>query len=380
MKLIEKILLAQDFSKPSKNVVATAIQLAKIFESRIVIIHVLPDDIVNEKVKSLLYESAMEKLNETVDWAKSEGVKAESPVLEFGSPHDRIVRAAMDANANLILIGSGETLKGEKFLLGTTAERIIQKSEKPVFVVKEGVPLNVRHILCPVDFSATSKRALKNAITMAHRFKAELTVLSVCELQGSTWFILEKSREEENDSRIAEHKARFDQFLQDFNFAGLNWTKEIRIGKPAEKILSAISGKTVDLLVMGTSGKTGLNRLVIGSVAEKVVREVPCSFLTMKSEDIVTLQLEKNIRDIENHYNTALELMEDGFYEESISQFKLCLSINGMHVPSYYGISRVYEKLKDFEKAKIYRQGGQEILNRIWDRKIEQEARKLQAY
>ncbi|MBK7409925.1 MAG: universal stress protein [Saprospirales bacterium] len=85
-----------------------------------------------------------------------------------------MVQAAIGVSANLILVGSGESRKGEQFQLGTTTERIIQKSETPVHVVKEGIPLNVQNILCPVDFLETSKRALTDPITMARRFKAEL--------------------------------------------------------------------------------------------------------------------------------------------------------------------------------------------------------------
>lgn len=380
MQLINKILLAHDFSKSSENVVATVVVLAKIFHSEIVPIHVLPDDVVNEKVNALLKETATGKLQETVNHLKSESVKVGEPILAYGSPYRLIVEAAVDVNASLIVVGSGETKKGEKFLLGTTTERIIQKSEKPVFVVKENVPLNVQHILCPVDFSATSQQALKNAITMAFRLKAELTILSVCELQGSAWFTSKEDRAMENDKRCTGHKAKFDKFLKEFNFSGLKWNKEMRNGNPAEEILNVISGKMIDLLVMGTTGKTGLSRLVIGSVTEKVIREVPCSFLTLKSEDIITLQLGTSIRDLEHHYNMARQLTEDGFFEEAIEQFKLCLSINWMHVPSHYGIAKVYEKLNAPEKAKIYRNSGREIMDRVWDQKIETEVRKLKGY
>ena len=380
MKLIEKILLAHDFSKSSENVVATAIEFAKIFYAEIVLIHILPDDIENIKVKSLLHETAIQKLKETADRLKREGVKTGEPILASGFPYRVIVETAVDVNASLILIGSGETQKGEKFLLGTTAERIIQQSEKPVFVVKENVPLNVQHILCPVDFSETSKRALKNAITMAYRFKAELTILSVCELQGSAWFASNEDRAIENNRRCADHKVKFDDFLDGFNLSGLKWHKENRKGKPAEEILSTISEKMIDLSIMGTTGKTNLSRLFIGSVTEKVIREVPSSFLTLKSEDIIRLQLGTNIRDIENHYSTARQLIEDGFFEQAIEQFKLCLSINNMHVPSYYGIAKSYEKLNDLEKAQNYKQSGKEIMDRIWDQKIEEEVRKLKGH
>jgi nucleotide-binding universal stress UspA family protein len=378
MQLIKKILLAQDFRESSENVVSTAIELAKIFKSEIITSHILPDDMVNEKVKALLNEAALIKLEKTVDLIKSEGVKAGSPILEYGVPHESIVKAADDIDANLILIGSGETQKGEKFLLGSTTKRIIQKSEKPVFVVKEGVSLNVQHILCPVDFSSTSKRALKNAITMAHRFKAELTILSVCQLHDALWFASDKNTEIENENRCAGHRVKFDIFLEGFNLSGLKWKKEIRKGDPANEILNTISEKMIDLLVMGTTGKTGINRLVIGSVAEKVVRVVPCSFLTLKSEDIIKLQLESDISSIENHYKTAMQLLEDGFYNESIDHFKHCLSINGMYAPSHFGMAKVYEKMNKPKKAEIYRKSGREIMDRLWYSKIEEEARKYQ--
>ncbi|MDO5986706.1 universal stress protein [Flavivirga amylovorans] len=377
MKLLENILLADDFSKSSENVVETAIELAKVLQAKIIPIHVLPDDIVNEKVKSLLHETAVAKLEETANKIEKAGVQAGKPILEFGSINDRIVRAAVNVNTNLILIGSGESQKGDRFRLGTTAERIIQKSEKPVFVVKEGVPLNIQNILCPIDFSETSKRALKDAITMAHKFKAELTILGVCETQYSTWPIAEENKDEENYIRSAQHKEKFNTFLKEFNLTGLNWVKETPKGNPAKEILSTISRKMIDLLVMGTAGRTGLNRLIIGSVTEKVVREVPCSFLTLKSENVINLQLEVNIRDIENLYKTAVQLVEDGFYEDAIDQLKACLKINNMHIPAYLGIAKIYEKLDEPEKAKKFRDSGNGIKEKIWYTKIEEEVRKL---
>jgi nucleotide-binding universal stress UspA family protein len=380
MKLIDKVLLGHDFSKPAQNVVATAIEIAKIFHAEILPIHVLPNDIENEKAKELLKEAAAGKLDQTIEQLKSEEVKVATPILDYGSPHTVIAENAINKRAGLILIGSGETQHGEKFMLGTTAQRIIQQSEKPVLVVKENVPLNVQHILCPVDFSSASRRALKNAITMAHRFKSELTILGVCEIPSTAWFASNEEKTSENNRRYKEHSAQFDQFLSGFNLSGLKWNKVSRKGKPAEEILNTISEKMIDLLIIGTTGKTNFSRMFIGSVAEKVIREVPCSFLTLKSEDIITLQLGADIRDIEHRYQMAQQLTEDGFFDQAIEQFKVCLSINNMHVPSYYGLARAYEKLGEPEKAQTYKEGGREIMDRIWDQKIEDEVRKLKRY
>jgi hypothetical protein len=113
---------------------------------------------------------------------------------------------------------------------------------------------------------------------------------------------------------------------------------------------------------------------------EKVIREVPCSFVTLKSEDIITLQLATSIQDIENHYHTGQQLVEDGFFAEAIEQFKLCLRINNMHVPAHFAIAKVYEQLDQPDRAEMYRNSARKILIRFWNQKIEEEVRKLRSY
>jgi universal stress protein E len=112
----------------------------------------------------------------------------------------------------------------------------------------------------------------------------------------------------------AESEKMFDSFLSKFNLIDLEWEKVIRKGEPAKEILSAISDFNIDLLVMGTTGKYGLGKMVLGSVTEKVIREVPCSFITLKSEDIIDLQLETEIRDLKSHFAVAEQLVKDGFF------------------------------------------------------------------
>ena len=131
MKLLQKILLAHDFSKSSEQVVATAITLAKVFHAKIIPIHVLPDDNLNEKVKLLLHETATQKLEQTADRIKQEGIEVGKPLLKYGSPYENIVNAAQNERVNLIVIGPGETIEKENFQLGTTAHRVIQGSDNP---------------------------------------------------------------------------------------------------------------------------------------------------------------------------------------------------------------------------------------------------------
>ncbi|WP_299526849.1 universal stress protein [Winogradskyella sp.] len=377
MKILDKILFAEDFASTSENLESVAISLAKTFKSTIIPMHVLPDDIVNSKVKALLDDTALNRLNATSEAIKAEGVNVESPLIKYGVAHDQIVMAASATNANMILVGSGENKAKEKFKLGTTTERIIQNSEKPVLVIKEDDTLNVKTILCPVDFSDPSKRALNNAIIIARRFEAHLIILSVSEEETSSWFSSKEDLQKENAERFEKHKKDFDKFLEQFKLENLNWSKMERSGDAAQEILNTITIDNVDLLIMGTAGRTGLNRLVVGSVTEKVIREVPCSFLTLKSQDVISLHLETDIKDFETLFAAGEQLEKDGFLEEAIEQYKASLGINIMHVPAYSAIANLFDKLNEPEKAALYRKSANEIKERIWYSKVEKEVRKL---
>lgn len=376
MKILDKVLFAQDFNS-SKNLEDVALNMAKTFNSKIIPIHVLPDDILDSEANNNMGNSAMEKLRETSNNFKSHGVAVENPLIKYGSPHEAIVKASVEVNANLILVGSGSHPEDAKFLLGTTTQRIIQNSDKPVLVIKENSSFNVRSILCPIDFSETSKRALNNAIVLARRYNAELVVLSVCEMQTSSWFSSKEQLDKENRERFEKHGKDYDAFLENFNLVDVNYTKETKKGEPAQEILNTIALKNIDLMVIGTHGRTGLNRMIMGSVTEKVIREVPCSFFTLKSEDVISLQLQSNIKDFEKLFDEGVQLAKDGFFEEAIEQFKASLSINNMHVPAYEAIASIFEKLDAPKKAALYRKNADEIKNRMWYSKIEEEVRKL---
>lgn len=383
MKLLTKILFATDFLQSYEQVFQHALAVAKKFDAEIVPIHVLPQAIADEKARRLLREAASKELNQLVRRIEAEGVKPGVPLLEFGVHYNEVVAAAARIDANFILIGAGERAEGEPFLLGTTAEKIIRRSDKPVWVVKPGQAFALRTVLCPVDFSKESALALRNALVLARRFQARLVIATVFEKRyeaseapSHDWDAFEKywARVESREER--EYLDQFNTFLEDFNLQGVDVERKVIVGKPAPEIHRAIEKYQADLLVMGTTGRTGLSRLMMGSVTEKVVRTLPCSFITTKAEDVIKLQLEQRMLDIETHHANGKQLMEDGFFKEAIAEFKTCLEINDMHVPSLFGIAKVYDRLGEEELAGQYRKTAREVMVRIWDSKIEEEVRK----
>jgi len=378
MKILKKILVATDFSKSSENTVKNAIEVAKLFESNIILIHVLPDDIKNDKVRTMIRNAAEKQLITINESIEKEGVEACKPFLKYGKHYDKIIQVANKENVNLIMIGAGEKMKKDTFKLGTTAEKLVRRSDKPVLVVKKGSDLkNVKSILCPVDFSEESKLALNNAINIARRYDAKLNILGVLEEHSRGYKGLKLKWNELNELGKSEFKDEMDSFLKNFNLIDVNWKCIIKTGDPAKKILRTIKTKNADLLVMGSSGKSSFHRMIMGSVTEKVIREVPCTFFTLKTENVITLNIENRIRDIEEHLKDAKQLIKDGFYEEAIAEFNICLKLNDMHIPSLHGLSKLYEKMGDTKLAEEYKKIAQEVIVRIWDDKIEREARKF---
>ena len=218
MKLLKKLLLATDLSETSGTLVENTIKLAKVFNSKITLIHVLPEAIKDETTRILIRKSINGRLVKINSRIKREGLVTTEPVLEYGNHFDKINQLADKIDANLIMVGSGNKPEDEIFKLGTTTEKIIRKSSKPVWVIRDGGFLKIDKILCPVDFSPESARALKNAITLAHRFSAELNVFSAYESFSEGSFKINVDWDIINKGAGEEHALEFNSFLDKFNF------------------------------------------------------------------------------------------------------------------------------------------------------------------
>lgn len=152
--------------------------------------------------------------------------------------------------------------------------------------------------------------------------------------------------------------------------------EKIQLGKPAGTILKTIKSQGPEtLLVMGTTGRTGLSKLLVGSVTEKVTQALPCSFITMKQEDFIVIQMNNDLQDLEVYFKQGMEMLENGLPAEALNQFKKGISINDLHAPSWDGMALAYERLKKTKDAEQCRARAKEIRTRMEELKIEAEIR-----
>jgi nucleotide-binding universal stress UspA family protein len=172
----------------------------------------------------------------------------------------------------------------------------MQHATKPVLAVRPGaVPVRFARILCPVDHSAVSREGLRTAIGLAGAFGGELVVLSVVPplswldqaavVPPLKWLAAESdpgTLARATVAHDAEWRAEFSEFLDGVEFGAVRWAREIRQGDPKSEIIAAAKEHHADVIVMGATGRGGLRRLMMGSVARKVLRHLPCALLTVK--------------------------------------------------------------------------------------------------
>ncbi|HET6440389.1 MAG TPA: universal stress protein [Anaeromyxobacter sp.] len=140
-----------------------------------------------------------------------------------------------------------------------------------------------KRICCPIDFSDASRAAMEVAADLARRFGASLTLLHAYPVPGYTFpdgsVVASPRMLQELADQAAKHLGDWQRQAQELGAPSVNG--ETLVGEPAVEIVAYAKERGVDLLVLGTHGRTGLEHALMGSVAERVVRRARCPVLTV---------------------------------------------------------------------------------------------------
>jgi nucleotide-binding universal stress UspA family protein len=348
MKNLQSILFATDFRPASRDAAEVAGRLAASFGSHVTLLHVL-DPLPHDR-PSLMHlnrEHATAQLRELAEFLASKRVVLDETATAVGHAADVITRKADEIGADLILIGAGERSRLDHFAHGPNAAAIMQHATKPVLAVRPGEPpAAFRKILCPVDMSAASMRGLLNAIRLARAFGSHLLVLTV--VPSPNWFELvveAKSLAEIKVEHDREWRASFEQFLLTAPLGNVSWAKEIRSGAPQREIIAAAAAHQSDLIVMGSTGRTGLARVLMGSVTRRVIQQLPCSLLTVKPEELPEEEFSSDVNTIRILYAEGRELLRAKSYEAAAAKFNQVLGHDPYHALALKGRADAFDQL-----------------------------------
>lgn len=202
------------------------------------------------------------------------------------APPEAIVSYAEDHDVDVIVAGTHGRRGLQRLLIGSVAEEVLRTAPCPVLTVR-GEPdvspaWSVRNILVPTDFSDAALDALRHAKELALTYGAQLTLLhAVEEVVYPSAYGIEPTnlpgpqvipRVEENLAELARSELGYEHIVV-----------EAKVGYAPSTILNYAETHEVDLVTIATHGRTGLERMLLGSVAERVVRRSPAPVFAVKS-------------------------------------------------------------------------------------------------
>jgi nucleotide-binding universal stress UspA family protein len=145
--------------------------------------------------------------------------------------------------------------------------------------------VNIRRILVPTDFSEYALPAVRYAAELARKFSAELILLHVVPdtiLALPDAVMPTPAPLADLEAMVASGKQGLANVIASEQLSDLQPRAEVRIGSPAAEIIAAANDLKADLICIGTHGRTGILRVLLGSVAEMIVRQAPCPVLTVR--------------------------------------------------------------------------------------------------
>jgi hypothetical protein len=278
----KKLLACTDNSADSRAAVAAALELARLTGGKVYLLQTvtwvtgyelqspdmpLPWPQIDLEMLNRLKASVQASLAET--WgpaAQQAGVELEIRVPESAVPHAGILETAQEIRPDLIVMGRHGRTGLARLLMGSVTARIIGHSPFPVLVAPPNTRLNFQRIMVGSDGSPDSAVAWDAALDLNKQFGAYLLAVSV-------------ARSEPEESRAKEIVREMADAAQK---QGMVAETMVLTGPPYETLAKAAGYKEASLIILGSHGRTGLSRLLMGSVTERVIGLAPCPVLVVK--------------------------------------------------------------------------------------------------
>jgi universal stress protein E len=284
-----------DLSEESRAAAAEALRLAAFWGATLTFCSVLELSAQSQSLIEHDHENVFETvedfanviLSRFVGMANAQGIAAES-VLKFGAAWEELSREAATGEYDLVIIGTRARVRATRILFGSTAQKLMRFAPCPVWVVKPGELREVRDVAVATDLSAAALPALMVAVTVARAIGARLHVVHAIELADLRYLTIAGMGEAE----IAETEARIRQTAEDQLRDQLHQTDfrtlphgvkiELLSGEADSVIPEFVAANGIDLLVMGTNGRSGLSGFMLGNTAERILPALQGSLLTVK--------------------------------------------------------------------------------------------------
>ena len=288
---ITHVLCPVDFSEISRRALDHATALAQWYEARLTVLNVFPVMPVMDVPPLVLDDKMREEL--TGELRRFTAMVPSTVPLELRVEHaesipEAIRHYASSGDVDLLVMGTHGRSGFKRVLLGSVTERVIRQALSPTLVVPARAhdvapagPVHFRKVLCPVDFSEHSLRAVEYAVNLAEETDAELQLLHVVALSPEITE-LESSFEHVRGQVEADRLRRLNALMPSAAPTYCTIQTAVRYGSAHRQILKAAGEQPSDLIVMGAQGRSALDTVIFGSNTARVARGACCPVLVVR--------------------------------------------------------------------------------------------------
>lgn len=281
---MKRILVATDFSVRSHRAVRRAGLLARKAGAELTLLHVVDEDQPAHLV-ALEQTEGRKILEEQIEAvAELRGLQCRA-LIATGVVHDAIIRTAGTVSADVIVMGTHRKQVLRDIFVGTTIERVIRTGNWPVLMVNADVGDPYANVLAAVDLSDASADAVRAARSLGFLDQVSLTVVHAFDAAAKPKMVLADVEEDRIGAYVEQERQRATTELQTFmtslSIDNATWSPYVAEGEAMSVISRAVESIQPDLLIIGTHGRSAVAKLLLGSVAEQVLRVLTTDVLAV---------------------------------------------------------------------------------------------------
>jgi nucleotide-binding universal stress UspA family protein len=281
---LKNILVPTDFSDSSKKALAYGLTLAGAFNSNLILVHVAPEPsaTLTRDIEALL----------PADYNAPSNLRT---IIKTGNVEDELLMMVKNEAIDMVVMGTHSRRLPERWFLGSVTEHILRKVPVPVLTVSGVDPTKdsrgfvaLKNILYATDLSESSRIGMEYAIELARKAAASLAVLHVIDNEDRMLWGPAILTDIDRPKIVEEFRLKLHEFVSEERVPDVAMEGFIAEGKPFSKIIEFADERNVDIIVLNMQSKGVLDRVILGSTAERVVRlaRVPVlSVPTSRSEE-----------------------------------------------------------------------------------------------
>ena len=292
--MYERVLIPTDGSDGALRAARHGNALASAYDATVHVLSVVDTGHYSEVLADV--DAAVRESREALEREAEEAIEDVREILQEdldvvtavanGVPQEVILEYAAENDVDLVAMGTHGRSGLDRLLIGSVAERVVRTSDAPVLTARnEPAPEDLPYdsVLVPTDGSDTAAAAAEHAIDIAERFGATLHAVNVIDVRVTSGLDTGAVVTDVMESLEATGRKAIEEVTESAESAGVDVESAVVRDYPAAGLREYTEDNGVDLIAMGTHGRSGLDRFLLGSVAERMIRTSEVPVLSVRS-------------------------------------------------------------------------------------------------